>query len=136
MRKFILAAALIAGPAFADTLTVEVVEARDDKGQAVVALWKASDGFGSFDLKQATTILKAPIKGGTATVTFEGLAPGTYAVSAFHDADGTGSLKTNFIGMPKEGVGVSNNAGGMPRFMKSTLTVRGVTKTRVRLRYL
>ncbi len=40
-------------------------------------------------------------------VNFAGIAPGRYAVTAQHDEDGDGKLKTNFIGMPKEGVGIS-----------------------------
>jgi uncharacterized protein (DUF2141 family) len=37
---------------------------------------------------------------------------GTYAVYVFHDEDHNKKLKTNFFGMPKEGMGVSNNAKG------------------------
>jgi uncharacterized protein (DUF2141 family) len=36
----------------------------------------------------------------------------TYAVSAFHDENSNGNLDTNFMGIPREGVGASNNAKG------------------------
>ena len=35
---------------------------------------------------------------------------GDYALSVFYDQDGDGKLKTNFIGMPKEPIALSNNA--------------------------
>jgi len=43
---------------------------------------------------------------------FPGVAPGRYAVSVFHDENSNGKMDTNFIGIPREGVGASNNAKG------------------------
>jgi uncharacterized protein (DUF2141 family) len=40
------------------------------------------------------------------------VAPGDYAVSVFHDQNSNGKLDRNFMGMPKEGVGASNDAAG------------------------
>ena len=37
---------------------------------------------------------------------------GTYAVKLFHDANDNGRLDTNWIGIPKERFGFSNNAMG------------------------
>ena len=50
--------------------------------------------------------------GSTAEYTFRDIAAGDYAVFVFHDADNDKKLKTNFVGMPREGMGVSNNAKG------------------------
>jgi uncharacterized protein (DUF2141 family) len=55
-------------------------------------------------------VAMAPIKGTTATVAFEGLAPGDYAVKAFHDVDGDMQMSTNPFGMPTEPFAFSNNA--------------------------
>jgi uncharacterized protein (DUF2141 family) len=41
---------------------------------------------------------------------FPGVAPNTYAVSVFHDENSNGKLDTNFMGIPREGVGASNGA--------------------------
>ena len=52
-------------------------------------------------------------------VTFDALAPGTYALSAYHDANGNNRLDTNFLGIPTERTGASNNprpAMRAPRF--------------------
>ncbi|QMW22884.1 DUF2141 domain-containing protein [Sandaracinobacteroides saxicola] len=135
MKMIMTAALLMAAPALADSLTVELTGAKGE-GTAVVSLWKTDSGFSSFDSARAAATLRAPIRAGVASVTFEGLAPGTYAVSAFHDGDGNGKMKTNFIGMPKEGVAVSGTAGGMPRFSKSAIPVSGKARISMAFRYL
>ncbi len=114
----------LSAPALANTVLVKVTGAKDG-GKIVVSLWNAPKGFASFDQSKALATRTAPVAGGGGTVRFEGLAPGRYAVSAFHDADGNGKLKTNFIGMPREAVGVSGTAGGMPAFEKSVFSVPG-----------
>jgi len=43
---------------------------------------------------------------------FADVAPGEYAVSVFHDENSNGKLDRNFMGMPKEGVGASDDAVG------------------------
>ena len=40
------------------------------------------------------------------------LEAGEYAISAYHDLDGNGRMKTNFIGIPREPIGTSNDAKG------------------------
>lgn len=50
--------------------------------------------------------------GNTVEYTFTNIETGAYAVYIFHDEDNNKKLNTNFIGMPKEGIGFSNNAKG------------------------
>ncbi len=45
-------------------------------------------------------------------VVFESLPPGEYAISVFHDENKNGKMDSNFFGIPKEGVGASNDAKG------------------------
>ena len=42
----------------------------------------------------------------------------------------------NFIGMPTEGVGVSNNPGGMPHFSRSLVDLGPASAVSIRMRYL
>lgn len=54
------------------------------------------------------------------------LPPGEYALSVFHDVDDDGKLERNFIGIPKEPAGLSNNLRpkfGPPRFKDAKFTV-------------
>lgn len=52
---------------------------------------------------------------GVATVSFENIASGTYAVAAFLDENGNGKMDTNFFGIPTEKYGFSNNVRPMMR---------------------
>jgi uncharacterized protein (DUF2141 family) len=45
----------------------------------------------------------------SAEVTFKELPYGSFAVSILHDENGNGKMDKNFVGMPKEGYGASNN---------------------------
>ena len=51
-----------------------------------------------------------------------------YAVHVFHDLDSNGKMKTNFIGIPREPTGVSNEAKGKfgpPKFKDAKFAVTG-----------
>jgi uncharacterized protein (DUF2141 family) len=118
------------------SLDVIVTGIASTRGNLIACLWKEKAGFPTCQKSPSAVVLKAPITGATMRVSFKGVAPGTYAVSVQHDADSDGKLKTNFIGMPKEGVGISNNPGGMPSFTKSLVRVTGDGVITVRMRYL
>jgi uncharacterized protein (DUF2141 family) len=70
-------------------------------------------------------------------LTFD-LEPGTYAVAVHHDANANGKLDTNFLGIPKEGYGVSNDARPKlraPQFDEAKLTITRDTTVTVRVVY-
>jgi uncharacterized protein (DUF2141 family) len=94
-----------------NVIHVEVVGMRNEKGQVSCALYSAADGFPKEGQKaiQHTT---SPISDKKASCEFQGIATGTYAVSVFHDENSNGRLDTNFLGIPREGVGASNDAKG------------------------
>jgi uncharacterized protein (DUF2141 family) len=52
------------------------------------------------------------VEGKTATIEFNGVKPGTYAISVFHDENSNDKLDTNVMGIPKERFACSNNAKG------------------------
>jgi uncharacterized protein (DUF2141 family) len=64
---------------------------------------------------------EVPAKAGVVTVVLRNVPPGRYAVQAFHDANANHDLDQNFIGIPKEGIGFSNDA--MPRLMRPKFKV-------------
>ena len=90
---------------------VEIGGLRNDKGQVVCALHASPDGFPKKSEK-AIAHVHSSISDKQAVCEFSGIAPGTYAVSVFHDENSNGKLDTNFMGIPREGVGASNNARG------------------------
>jgi|SRR5271167_4448274 len=90
---------------------VEIVGLRNDKGQVLCALFSSASDFPK-SADKATARTKSDISHGTASCEFSGIAHGTYAVSVFHDENSNGKLDTNFMGIPREGVGASNDAKG------------------------
>jgi uncharacterized protein (DUF2141 family) len=55
----------------------------------------------------------AKISRGTAVCVFRDIKPGTYGISAFHDANNNGKIDFNFLGMPVEDYCASRNARGV-----------------------
>lgn len=45
-------------------------------------------------------------------ITLDSLQPGKYSFKYFHDENNNNEMDTNWIGIPKEGMGFSNNAKG------------------------
>jgi uncharacterized protein (DUF2141 family) len=133
---FFAAALLVTSTAYAASLEVTATGFKHARGGVIACLWKDGKGFPTCQKGKPVKRITATIKDGASTFTFADIAPGDYAVTVQHDEDGDGKLKTNFIGMPKEGIGVSNNPSGMPRIGKSMVTVKDATKTTVAIRYL
>lgn len=87
------------------TLTITIENARSDDGKMVVAL-NTKDTFLKLQPIQSAEV---DIKDGKATVSFENVQPGEYAIMALHDLNGNQSMDFEANGMPKESYGTSNN---------------------------
>jgi uncharacterized protein (DUF2141 family) len=129
-------ALVLAGPAAARaaTLTVEITGVRSTGGAVYVALFSKPDGFPDGDYSDRYAIV--PARTEPITVLFENLAPGRYAVGAYHDENGNHRLDTNWIGYPTEGYALSNGVRAVfsrPRFAAASFPV-AEAGTRVRLR--
>jgi uncharacterized protein (DUF2141 family) len=90
-------------------IRVEVVGLRSDKGTVDCLLFSSADGFPG-DAAKAAGKMKAIIEHGRAACTFDEPRAGTYAVAFIHDENENGKLDTNFLGIPSEGIGASNDA--------------------------
>lgn len=92
------------------TLTVRVVGARNSKGRIALELFQGETGFPS-DSAKAIRLQQAEIDAQTRSAQFvlQGIPYGAYGVAVFHDENMNGKLDRNFIGVPKEGYGASNN---------------------------
>lgn len=106
---------------------VEVVGLHSDKGQVICALYSSRDGFPKQNEKALARVSSA-IAQKQAVCEFSGIAPGTYAISVFHDENSNGKLDTKLMGIPREGVGASNGAKGHfgpPRFEAAAFSFSG-----------
>jgi uncharacterized protein (DUF2141 family) len=118
------------------SLTITVSGIRNTSGALIACIFRDSQGFPTCQKSRNAIRQTQRITGTTMTVRFDNLPPGTYVASVQHDEDGNGKLKTNFIGMPKEGVGISNNPGGMPRWSRSLFQHSGNSAISITMRYI
>ncbi len=128
---FPVLALFLAFPAWGDRseLRVQVLGIRDADGTVRGALWKTPDGFPLETDKSAAQVIMAT-EPDALTLVFEDVAPGRYSISLFHDRNDNGELDRNFLGIPREAVGVSNDAIGLtgPRsFEEATFDVTAGT---------
>ncbi|MEO0333359.1 MAG: DUF2141 domain-containing protein, partial [Bacteroidota bacterium] len=66
---------------------------------------------------------KVAVEGGQAKYTFEDVPWGEYAVTVMHDENGDDEIEKNFLGVPKEKVGMSNISGGIPSFRRAVFSL-------------
>ena len=90
------------------TLSIEFEGIKTDKGKLFVALYNSEEDFLKNEMKGSVV----EISNGTASVSFDNLEKGIYAISSFYDKNDNGKMDTNFLGIPKEPVALSNNAKG------------------------
>jgi uncharacterized protein (DUF2141 family) len=119
---------LSASPTLAADLTL-TLRAQGSGGTIAIAVYGDAESFRASRNPVMTRIVPAP--GGATSVTLSGLAPGRYAVAAFHDSDNNGELTLWPIGLPREDYGFSRNARGRfgpPAFEDAAfdLTAEGV----------
>jgi uncharacterized protein (DUF2141 family) len=100
-----------AAPPQGGVIHVDIVGLRNNKGQVFCALYASAEGFPK-DGQKAIRRDTSSVTEGKAACEFPGIERGTYAVSVFHDENSNGKLDTNFLGIPREGVGASNDARG------------------------
>ena len=103
-------------------LTVVVPNVSGTEGSVIFALYDSQEKF----MNRETLDAKASmIQNGIATVTFENIEPGTYAIVCLHDKNGNQRMDFNSEGMPAEDYGLSNNAilMGPPNFEDAKFTV-------------
>jgi uncharacterized protein (DUF2141 family) len=86
-------------------LKVSVQGIKSETGVVYYALFDKA-GFTQKSLAVARSDIKQ------ATALFENLSPGEYAVTIYVDVNENGKLDKNFVGMPQEPYGFSNDAMG------------------------
>ena len=125
---------LAAAPAGAAPLDVTVANVRNDKGTVRVAACTQR----TFTKETCEHIGSAKAKPGGTVVRLD-VPPGTWAVQAYQDENDNGKIDTNFLGLPTEGIGFSNDAPmrmGPPSFGDAAFQLgAGGGRIRLSLRY-
>lgn len=118
-----VAQGIVVQAANAADMSVKVSGARAEVGQVICRVFDARSDFpknGAFDSIRVTPV------GGIAVCDFVDLASGSYAVAVAHDEDSDGKLDTNFLGIPTEGFGFSQNPRtllGPPDFDEAAVSI-------------
>ena len=110
------------------SIDVKVLNIRNSAGTIGCALFESPVGFPIEFLRYATNINVIKIRDTQARCDFVDIPPGTYALAVIHDENMNGKLDTNWLGIPTEGYGFSNDAKailGPPSFSAASFTYDG-----------
>jgi len=142
MKHLITIAALLAGAAAmaADDVNLRVVatNVKTDQGKLYVWVYDKKDDWLSDRYRTQKSVAVAGNRQDD-KVTVDLLLPaGEYALSIFQDVNDDGKLERNFIGLPKEPAGLSNNLRpkfGPPKYKDAAfpVVVGTVTEQKIEL---
>ncbi len=99
-----------AGPAHQ---LIATVITRDDRGRVFCSIWRGPEGYPTERRTNVGQALDRTIVNRRAVCVFDDVTPGEYALAAFHDENANNDLDRNFLGIPSEGTGASNDAHNM-----------------------
>ncbi len=107
----------------------------NQKGKIMVALFDSEANFPERPFRRITASISDDL---TAEVRFENLEARFYALSVLHSASGSSQPEVNFLGMPTEKYGFSNNKYGIfgkfPDFEQAKFEANGKTFVEIRIR--
>lgn len=125
-------ASLVTAPAAdaagAGTLTIRVTNVRNAKGLVHAEACPQA----SFLKEDCVHGASVPAREGVTVIVLHGVPAGTYAVQAFHDENSNKKVDRNFLGIPREGVGFSNDAPirlGPPKWADAKFDFNGNDQT-------
>jgi uncharacterized protein (DUF2141 family) len=101
-------------------LTITVKDVRNTAGSVFIALYDSDNSY--LKIKLATVQMKSKATKGDVRFVVRDLPAGRYALAAFHDENDNGKLDKNWLGIPTEGYGFSNDvrgAVGPPKFAQA-----------------
>ncbi len=90
------------------TITLDISTTKYNKGSVLFALYDSEESY----MKKIYKSAEIFIKDNKAQITFNDLKKGVYAYTFFHDLNKNKELDTNFLGIPKEPYGFSNEKKG------------------------
>jgi len=124
--------AVMSQQAHAADLTVNISDVSQGKGHIMVGLYSGPDAF-----NQGITSFGSRVKADNEQekVVFKDVPAGEYAIKIYQDENSNQKLDFNFIGIPKEGYGYSNNVGrfGRPEYQEAKFTVEEKTEIQIEL---
>ena len=115
LSYFLLIQLLFIATGHAAELSVSVSGVSNDRGHVVIDVCTREEFLGPRCAYHGST----PAKPGAVIVNVTSVSPGGYAIQAYHDENDNLTVDRNFLGLPNEAIGFSNNAPmrfGPPHF--------------------
>jgi uncharacterized protein (DUF2141 family) len=117
------------------TLSVELFGFKNDRGQALLALFRSKQGFPS-EVRYAIWSKALPIHDHHVSVTIQHVPAGIVALAMVHDEDKDFAMDTGLFGIPTEGYGASRDASasfGPPKFDDAAFPLRTGERKSIRI---
>jgi uncharacterized protein (DUF2141 family) len=122
-----------------DSLSINVSGLKSTRGQLCLSLYNKPESFPTRPdqslQSQCVKITQNPMR-----VSFKNLTSGYYAIAVLHDINADGKADRNFMGLPMEGFGFSQNplvSTTAPKFSQAAVKVDGPsTNISIQMRYL
>jgi uncharacterized protein (DUF2141 family) len=112
------------------TLTIEINQLENNTGQVILEFCNEKG-------EKISGYIQS-IENNKSIILINDLKPGSYSFKYFHDENQNKKLDVNWIGMPKEGFGFSNDATGTfgpPDLEKTVFTIKGNQKLTCKPKY-
>jgi uncharacterized protein (DUF2141 family) len=124
---FLFAILFMTSTNFSETaVVIQFLNIRGEEGNILISLYDAPDQF-PYQPKWKYMIAKTKLKEQGNRFLINEVKSGKYAIATFDDENCDTIMQKNFLGMPKEGYGFSNNAKpsikGAPSFEECTFLV-------------
>ena len=115
-------------------LELEITNVKKPKGQMIISLYTKAEDFPkrNKEYRRMAVIVNSKVF----NFTIKDLPKGTYAIALFHDENKDEEIDLNFLGIPKEAYGFSNNVRPLfsaPSFKDTQFTLNDSEKLSIKL---
>ncbi len=118
------------------TLSVEVRGFKQLEGVIQLGLFSNEESF--LETGSEFRTAEVAVDSSTTIIVLEGLPYGQYAISLYHDQDSDGCIDKNFLGIPAEPYGISNDAWhrfSAPKWDEAAFVLKSDTTIVINLRH-
>jgi len=131
MKYLTILFVLLPSITFGADVHIDITGIKSGVGQVVVRVWDSEDSYlvTAFATK---TVAISKLDIDKVRVTFNEPLPVKCAINVYYDKNKNNELDTNWIGIPNEPVGITNNAKGHfgpPSYDDSKVTITGEEQT-------
>ena len=135
MKKLILATILTTSTIIANDIDIEITNLLNTNGKLRIALYNNEKNYKEKNNQFKKIVLDINSK--IVKYEFKDIPTGTYTIAVFHDENSNEKLDKNFLGIPNESYGFSNNARGIfgpPSFEESKFELNKNSKVSIKIK--